>query len=454
MVTNTTIRHANNRLARLFTSVLAIMTLPAAATPGPSGYQVVTKFILGGEAHWDFITIDPTNRRLYVTHGQKVEVIDADNGKKIGVVENTPGVHGVALAPELGKGFTTNGSADTVSVFDLHTLRHIAEIKAGKNPDATIYDSNLHRVFISNADSDDMTVIDAATGHVVGTVSLGGTPEYVTSDNRGMVWVNLEDKDAVVALNGKTLKIEKTAPLPGCKGPSSMAIDIAHRRLFIGCANRTLKVVNPDTGTIVSSLPIGEHVDATSFDPESGFIFASTGDGRVTVIRQNSPDQYNILDTIETMRGAKTMVLDPATKKLFLPTVEGVPSTATGPPRSSGPGFYKPGQFLVVVVEKQQKVAQQDSSSEITLEMLGSLKQHVCLWSPKWAVGALVCEEHAPSVTLRNVTLGFVLLVLLAPHAIAQRADTNISSSQLRRRWRKPKPTSRPAACWLPLSLP
>jgi YVTN family beta-propeller protein len=351
--------HTHNLLAKLSASVIAaILALPAIAAPGPSGYQVVTKFILGGEAHWDFITIDPTSRRLYVTHGQRVEVVDADNGNQIGMVKNTPGVHGVALAPEFGKGFTSNGTADTVTVFDLQTLAHIAEIKTGKKPDSIVYDSNLHRVFISNADSNDMTVIDAASDRVVGTVPLGGAPEYLASDSQGTLWVNLEDRDAFVTLNGRTLNAEKTTALPGCKGPSSMAIDQAHRRLFIGCANRTLTVVNPDAGTVVSSLPIGEHVDATSFDPESGLILASTGDGRVTVIHQSSPDQYSILDTIETMRGAKTMVFDPATKKLFLPTVEGVPSTATGPPRPSGPGSYKPGQFLVLVVEKQQKVSQ------------------------------------------------------------------------------------------------
>ena len=342
-------------IAKLLTAALAItVTLPAIGAPGPSGYQVVTKFILGGEAHWDYITIDPAHRRLYVTHGQKVEVLDADNGKQIGAVANTPGVHGVALAPEFGKGFTSNGSADTVTVFDLHTLAHTAEIKTGKKPDAIVYDSGLHRVFVSNGDSDDMTVIDAATDHVVATVPLGGAPEYAASDNQGTLWINLEDKDAFVTLNGKTLKTEKMTRLPGCKGPSSMAIDQAQRRLFIGCANRTLTVVNPDAGTIVSALPIGEHVDATLFDPEDGVALASTGDGHVTVIRQNSPDQYSILDTIETMRGAKTMVLDPATKKLFLPTVEAVPPTATGPPRPSGPGFYKPGKFLVLVVEKQK----------------------------------------------------------------------------------------------------
>lgn len=344
-----------NLIAKLLTPALAVtVTLPASGASGPSGYQVVTKFILGGEAHWDFITIDPTNRRLYVTHGQKVEVIDADNGNHIGVVANTPGVHGVALAPEFGKGFASNGSANTVTVFDLHTLAHTAEIKTGKKPDAIVYDCRLHRVFVSNGDSDDMTVIDAATDHVVGTVPLGGAPEYAASDNHGTLWVNLEDKDAFVTLNGKTLKTERMTRLPGCKGPSSMAIDPAQRRLFNGCANRTLTVVSPDTGTMVSALPIGEHVDATSFDPEDGVALASTGDGHVTVVRQNSPDQYSVLDTIETMRGAKTMALDPATKKLFLPTVEGVPSTATGPPRPSGPGLYKPGQFLVVVVAKQK----------------------------------------------------------------------------------------------------
>jgi YVTN family beta-propeller protein len=343
-----------NKMKNRIFAFLAIATVASAfaATPQASGYHLSNKFAVGGEARWDYITIDSANRRLYVTHGTKVEVLDADSGKVTGEVPGTAGVHGVALAPELGKGFTSNGNTNTVSVFDLQTLAHTAEIKVGKKPDAIIYDSGLGRIFVANGDGDDLTAIDAKSDKVLGTIPLGGGPEYMASDEKGTLWVNIEEKDAFVTVNAKTLTVTATTPLPGCKGPSAMAIDRANRTLFIGCANRTLVVVDPDKGAVTATLPIGEHVDATAFDPESGLAFAATGDGHVTVVNKDSADKYRVLDTVDTLRGAKTMALDSKTKKLFLPTVENVPPTATGPPRPSGTGAYKPGPFVIVVLEK------------------------------------------------------------------------------------------------------
>ena len=338
-------------LTALALGALAATAVVLCAT-GTTGYHLANKFTIGGDAGWDYITIDPASRRLYVAHATKVDVVDADSGQVVGAVKDTPGVHGVALVPDLGKGFVSNGKADTVSVFDLQTLAHTAEIKAGKKPDAIVYDPGTRRVFVSNGDSDDLTAIDAETGQVAGTVALGGAPEYIASDLQGTVWVNLEDKDTFVTVDAKALKVKKTNPLPGCKAPSSMAIDRATRRLFIGCANETLAVVDADNGSMVAKLPIGEHVDATTFDAESKLIFSSTGDGNITIVHEDSPDKYSVVDMVKTMRGAKTMAFDSKTKKLFLPTVENVPLTATGPPRPSGPGAYKPGPFVIVVVEK------------------------------------------------------------------------------------------------------
>jgi YVTN family beta-propeller protein len=331
---------------------VAAMSLVAGA--GSTGYRVGDKFVVGGDASWDYISIDSSARRLYVSHGTKVNVLDADTGKTIGEVADTLGVHGIALVPDLGKGFVSGGRADKVSVFDLQTLAHTAEISVGKKPDAIIYDPGTRRIFVGDADSDTMTAINVSTNHVVATIPLGGAPEYIASDLKGTVWVNLEDKNSLVTIDANTFKVRKAARLEGCKAPSSMAIDRASRRLFIGCGNRVLVIVDADTSRVIEKIPIGEHVDATTFDPEAHLIFSSTGDGNITVVHEDSPNKYSLVDTIKTMRGAKTMAFDEKTKNLYLPTVENVPTTATGPPRPTGPGAYKPGRFVVIVVEKER----------------------------------------------------------------------------------------------------
>lgn len=318
----------------------------------PAGYHITNKYTIGGDAGWDYIAIDPDARRLYVTHFQKIEVLDADTGKPVGQITDTPGVHGIALVKKIGKGFTSNGKADTVSVIDLSTYKHLAEIKAGKKPDAITYDPGTDRVLVSNGESDDVTVIDATAGKVVGTIKVGGAPEYSAFDGNGTAWVNLEDKNAFVTLDLKGMKLTKTTPLAGCEEPASLAYDNTNRRLFVGCKNHVLAVVDPDAGKIVKTLPIGEHVDATIYDPANKLVFASTGDGVLTIIRQDSADAYTVVDNVKTMRGAKTLALDPKTGKLFSATVENVPDTATAPPAPIGKVPYNPGPFVVVEIGK------------------------------------------------------------------------------------------------------
>jgi len=338
---------------------LTFLTAPVAVNDvdaGSTGYHVAKKFTYGiGEAawdYWDMLTFDPATRRLYVTHSTKVDVIDADSGKLVGEVTNTPRVHGVALVPELGKGFASNGEADTVIAFDLGTLAHIAEIKVGKDPDDIIYDPGTRRVFVANGHSDSMTAIDPATEKVIGTFPLGGQPEGFVTDRKGTLWVNLQNKNAFVTVDAKALKVKWSTPTPGCDAPASMAIDLSNRRLFIGCGGRTLAVVDAYKGNVIATLPIGEHVDNTTFDPETRLIFSSTGDGNITIVHEDSPNKYRVVDTVKTMRAAKTMTFDPKTKKIFLPTVENVPPTVSGPPQRSGPNAYKPGPFVILVVEK------------------------------------------------------------------------------------------------------
>jgi len=315
-----------------------------------SGYHLANKFTLGGDPGWDYVAIDPDARRVYVTHYMRIEVLDADTGKSVGQITDTPGVHGIALVKD--KGFTSNGKADTVSVIDLKTNKHVAEIKAGKKPDAITYDAGTDRVFVSNGDSDDVTVIDPTAARVVGTIPVGGAPEYSAGDGKGTVWVNLEDKNAFVTIDVKSLKLIKTTPIAGCEEPASMAFDPANRRLFIGCKNNLLAVVDPDAGKVIKTLPIGEHVDATVFDAANRLIFAPTGDGFLTIIRQDSADAYTLVDNVKTMRGAKTMAFDPKTGKIFSATVENVPANATAPPKPIGKVAYEPGPFVVITVEK------------------------------------------------------------------------------------------------------
>jgi YVTN family beta-propeller protein len=324
----------------------------SSATTAPTGYHVTNKYTIGGDPGWDYVVIDPDARRLYVTHFQKIEVLDADTGKSLGQITDTPGVHGIALVKSIGKGFTSNGKADTVSVIDLNTLKHVAEIKAGKKPDAITYDPGTDRVFVSNGDSNDVTIIDATAGKVLATVPVGGAPEYSAFDGKGTAWVNLEDKNSFVTIDIKSQKVTKTTPIAGCEEPASMAFDSANRRLFIGCANHVLAVVDPDAGKVVKTLPIGEHVDATVFDAANKLIFASTGDGVLTVVHQDSPDAYTIVENAKTMRGAKTLAFDSKTGKLFSATVENIPNNATAPPAPIGKVAYDPGPFVVVEIGK------------------------------------------------------------------------------------------------------
>jgi anion transporter len=318
----------------------------------PSGYHLAGKYEVGGEAGWDYINLDPASRRLFVSHVTGMEVLDADTGKLVGHIADTPGVHGIALASEFGRGFVGNGKTDTVSVIDLKTLAHTGELKAGKKPDAIVYDPGTGKVIVANAESNSVTIIDAAAARVITTVGIGGAPEYIATDLKGTAWVDVADKDSLATIDLKAGKLTATAPLPGCKEPTALAIDRRKGRLYIGCRNKVMAIADTASLKVIATLPIGEHVDAAAFDPDSGLAFASTGDGYLTIIKERAPDQYEVLENVKTQRAAKTMVLDPKTKKIFLPTVEGVPPGIMSPPKASGPGAYKAGAFVVLVVTR------------------------------------------------------------------------------------------------------
>ena len=316
----------------LFTLSLTISFLIAPAYPADR-YHIIKKIPIAGQGSWDYLTVDDGARRLYVSHGTRVEVLDADSWAVVGAVENTLGVHGIAVAPELGRGFVSNGQSSTVTIFDLKTLAPIRQIPTGKKPDAIIYDPATSRVFAFNGDGNSATVIDAATGEVRGTVDLGGGPEFAVSDGAGYVFDNLEDQSMVVKIDARKMRVEKRWPTAPCASPSSLAIDRPNRRLFIGCRSRVMAVMNADTGAVIASLPIGDHVDATAFDPDTRLIFNSNGEGTITVIHQDSPDKYSVVENVQTLPRAKTLALDSRTHQLFLSTAEA-------------------GQFEVLVVGK------------------------------------------------------------------------------------------------------
>jgi YVTN family beta-propeller protein len=286
------------------------------------GFAITRKIPISGQGSWDYLAVDEGGRRLYVSHGTQVEVLDVDSGAIVGKIENTPGVHGIAIAPELGRGFVSDGQSSTVTIFDLKTLKTIAEVAVGKKPDAIVYDPATSRVFAFNGDSNSASVIDAATGKVAGTVDLGGGPEFAVADGSGYVYDNVEDASLVLKINARSLKVEERWPTAPCASPSSMAMDRPNRRLFIGCRSKVMAVVNADTGRVITTLPIGDHVDATTFDPESRLVFNSNGEGTITVVREDGPDKYSVVENVRTVPNAKTMALDPKTHRLFLSTVE------------------------------------------------------------------------------------------------------------------------------------
>ena len=313
--------------------VTFLMSLLLMGAPSIGGYSVTKKIPIAGQGSFDYLTVDEVGRRLYVSHGTQVEVLDVDAGSVVGNIPNTLGVHGIAIATEFGRGFVSNGQSSTVTIFDLKTLVPISNVPTGKKPDAIIYDSATKRVFAFNGGSDSATAIDAATGKIAGTVDLKGGPEFAAADGQGFVYNNLEDESVVVKIDANKLTVEQRWPTAPCASPSSMAIDRTNHRLFLGCRSKVMAVMNADTGQLITTLPIGDHVDATAFDPETKLIFNSNGEGSVTVIHQDGADKYSAVETVKTLPRAKTMALDPKTHQLFLSTAES-------------------GQFEVLVVGK------------------------------------------------------------------------------------------------------
>jgi DNA-binding beta-propeller fold protein YncE len=297
--------------------------------------------------------MDSATRRLYISRATHVIVIDADSGKQIGEIADTPGVHGVALAPELNRGFTSNGREGTVSVFDLRTLKTLKKIKVGDNPDAIVYDPGTKRVFTFNGRSHDSSVINASSGEVVGTIKLDGKPEFAVTDGEGMIFVNIEDKSEVTAIDAKGMTVKSNWPLTGCEAPSGLAIDREHHRLFSGCSeNKLMAISDAETKKLVTTVPICDGTDGTRYDAGTELAFASCHDGHLTVIREVSPDKFAVVQSVTTELGARTLALDPKTHDIYTVTAKFGPRPAPSAGNPHPRPTILPDSFEVLVVGK------------------------------------------------------------------------------------------------------
>lgn len=315
-------RTRNTFLWSLALLVVCTAAPGAFAAPQAGSYHVIRRIPVGGEGGWDYLRVDPDTHRIYISRGTHMMVVDENTGKVIGDLPDTKGIHGVALAPELGKGFTSNGGDQSVTVFDLKTIKPLSVIKVtGENPDSIIYDPQSKRVFTFNGRSSNATAIDAVAGKVVGTVNLNGKPEEPALDGRGNMFVNLEDKSSILEFDVKTLAVKGTWPLAPCEGPSALAYDSAHHRLFAAC-DKILAVVDADNGKVVASPPIGGDPDGDGFDPGTGMVFASCREGLISVLHEDAADKYSAVGNITTQFGTRTMTLDPKTHHVFTVTAD------------------------------------------------------------------------------------------------------------------------------------
>jgi DNA-binding beta-propeller fold protein YncE len=325
-------------------SVILMATIAFATVAAEGNYKVVKTWNLGGDGGWDYLTADSDGHRLFIARATRIMVIDTESGKQIGQIADTPGVHGVAIDSEIGRGFASNGREDTVTVFDLKSLAVEKKIKVGSGPDAILYDPFSKRVFTFNGKGHERTAtaVNASKGEVVGTIELGGKPEFAATDEKGSVFVNIEDTSEIVAFDPQKLTIKSRWKLTGCEAPTGLSIDRKNRRLFAGCSgNKKMLVVDADNGRIVASPAIGEGCDATAFDADRGLAFASAGDGTITVIEEYA-DRFSVAQTVTTQKSARTMALDSKTHQLF--TV-----AANVGPRPER--IVEPNSFVVLVLE-------------------------------------------------------------------------------------------------------
>ena len=321
-------------------------------------YTFAREIPVGGEGGWDYLSVDSGARRLYVSHGTKVVVIDLDKDVVVGEITNTPGVHGLAPAPELQRGFTSNGRENRASIVDLKTLQTLSKVETGQNPDGMLYEPGRQEAYMFNGRGESATVIDAKSGKVVATIPLGGKPEFAACDPKaGRVYNNLEDKSQVAVIDTKTHQSVNTWPITPGEEASGMAIDLAHHRLFLGCGNKLMVMMDSANGKVVATVPIGDGVDANAFDPETQLAFASCGDGTVTIAHEETPDKLTVVQTLKTEPRARTMTLDPKTHKIYLGSGRFEAPTEPTSGKSRQRPKMVPDSFKILVYELEKPAA-------------------------------------------------------------------------------------------------
>jgi len=325
--------------------LLVVLLLPLFVAAAPTGYHVTGEIKIGGEGGWDYLTVDSAARRLYVSHNSHVVVVDIDANKVVGDIPDTPGVHGIAIAPELGKGFISNGRGNNVTIFDLKTLKATGTAATGENPDSIRYDAVSGRVFAFNGRSKSATAIDAKSGAVAGTIPLPGKPEFSVADGKGKVYVNIEDTNEIVEIDAAKATVVKKFALTGCDGPSGLAIDQKARRLFSVCSNRVMAVSDPDAGKVIATPAIGAGSDGVAFDSGTGYAISSNGDGTLTIVAATG-GKYEVVENIATEKGARTIAVDEKTHKIYTPTAK------TAAAAGGGRTTQVPDSFKVLVVGK------------------------------------------------------------------------------------------------------
>jgi DNA-binding beta-propeller fold protein YncE len=333
------------KLAVLVLGVTFALASAAFLKAAATGYHILNEIKIGGEGGWDYLTVDSAARRLYVSHATHVIVVDIDKNAVVGDIPDTPGVHGIALAPDLNKGFISNGRGNNVTIFDLKTLKATGTIPTEMNPDSIRYDAVSKHVFAFNGRSRSATAIDAKTDKALATIMLPGKPEFSVADGKGKVYVNIEDTNEVVEIDAAKAAVTKKYALTGCEGPSGLAIDTKARRLFSVCGNRVMAVSDPDKGAIVATLPIGAGSDGVVFDPGTGYAISSNGDGTMTIVQQTG-GKYDVVENIATERGARTIAVDEKTHRVYTPTA------TAGQAAAGGRAPYLPDSFKVLVVGK------------------------------------------------------------------------------------------------------
>ena len=331
-----------------FTISCAALIISSSSLIAQSNYKIGNKIHVEGEGGWDYLNVDEVNGRIFVSHATVAQAIDIKTGKLVGTIPDTKGIHGIAIANDLNKGFTSNGRDSSVTIFNLNTLEVITKIYVtGRNPDAILYDPFSQKVFTFNGGGNNSTVIDAKENKVIGTIPLDGKPEFSATDGKGKVFVNIEDRSVINVINSVTLKVEQHWPIAPGEEPSGLAIDNKNHCLFSVCGNKLMVVTDAETGKVITTLPIGDRCDGVAFDPEKKRAYASNGEGTITVVQEETNNSFKVLETVTTQPGAKTIAIDKTTHHLYLTTAEfeSAPSATNRRPP------VKPDSFVILDVE-------------------------------------------------------------------------------------------------------